>query len=1736
MKRSALLIALFLLFLGPLCRANTPADGDIVVHVFDTICDGQLYAHNGNSYSKPGDYTVVLTASDGRDSVVVLHLTVLDNVEVEYSDTICRGLTYNFNGQSLMQAGDYVARLHSAFGCDSVVTLHLYVADDATADIYDTICEGSQYLFHGQSCSQAGLYQTHLTSSAGCDSLVTLHLTVIPSTAGVLNATLCNGSFFYNDTTYLEPGVYTVVLANARGCDSVVTLNLSLLHTDVYDTICEGRSYLFNGNHYNIAGVYSARLISAGGCDSSVTLHLAVRNNVLVHVYDSICVGQSYSFNGTPITETGVYSDTLLGHYGCDSAVVLHLSVLTNFSSEFSQTICQGQSFLFNDTLRTVSGDYQARYVSRTGCDSVVTLHLTVADISRTDLYDTICDGATLLFNGQSLAAAGDYQARLTNRVGCDSIVVLHLALRGSNSSTVLNETICQGWSYNLNGQEITAAGDYQARMTTAEGCDSVVTLHLTVLEGKDTVVYDRICGPYAIADTVITQPGVYRVVLTAANGCDSVVSLHLNEPHSDISDTICEGAHYSFHGRNLTSEGTYQAVISTGAGCDSTVTLHLHVSPHKTNNVYDTICDGDMYVFFGSAYNHDGVYDVRLITNDGCDSVVRLHLHVVENAANVIYEDICAGEAYQIGDTAISTSGEYPVVLQTGRGCDSTVIVRLTVHDSSSYEFSDTICSNRSYRFNGRNLTQAGTYTAQLVNRFGCDSLVTLHLVVLQTSSSTLSDSICDGPYVFHGHTYTNPGTYTVRIPNAVGCDSVILLRLAALRSNRYDTICNGHSFTLNGEAYTTSGTYSVQYKSVSGCDSIVTLHLTVRDPVVTTQQASICEGHSYNFRGRTLTAAGVYSDTLVSRFGCDSVVTLRLTVIAAKLADLNDTICEGNTYNFNGRTLATAGEYPDTLTAASGCDSIVTLHLVVLQNSSADLYDTICDGRQYAFMGNNYTVAGDYPLLLTNRAGCDSLVTLHLAVLDRSFSDTYATICHSESYEFNGNVYTAPGTYRAALVNSVGCDSTASLHLTVRDSIYSDTHVVICQGDSVAFNGRVYNSTGRYSATLRSVTGCDSTAWLYLRVAEQYVTEVYDTICRDQFYHLAGQNLNQPGDYVAHLSSVDGCDSTVNLHLHVLDFYGVTADAYDTVCRGDYYYSNGNYYGLPGIYTVNLTSHLGCDSIVTLYLHVLENSTADVYDTVCQGESYLFNDTLCTQTGDYPVHLMNAVGCDSLVTLHLTVNPTSVADVYDTICDGGDYHFNDSIYTFQGDYPAHLLNRFGCDSTVTLHLTVLDNSSTELFDTICRGDSLLFNGQTLVVDGDYEAHLLNAVGCDSAVLLHLFVAESYILDIYDTVCAGQTYLFDGRTLARSGDYQAPFTTLLGCDSIVTLHLTVRDPVLFTYTTTNEAVVPLSGSITLSGLGAGWSYSVNGVPDGPLEGLASGNYTVTVADEFGCDTTVVIYVGKGCIDVGFTDLPDICADDHEADLPYTLTNGSAYSYNLRFSQEAHAQGFIDMDTVAFEFTDEIRLTLPAANDFYPRPDVYRLTVEFNDVICGPVPVTVDLKVLYSKAVLEQKWNDVIAVLNDRYNNPHGAGYLFDAFQWYKNGLPIPGETGSYLYLGPGVTFDYQALDEYSVLLRRQGETYSIMSCPIVPLPRQEQPYMSLCSNCAMLQHPGRSLELTNIAAPGVAVWYSMAGQQLGAYRIDSSNYSIPVPVVEGVYVLHITSGERHEAFKVLVR
>lgn len=142
-------------------------------------------------------------------------------------------------------------------------------------------------------------------------------------------------------------------------------------------------------------GTYTVTLysgIAEGKCmdDMTFTVNLPRIGAYIDTVHAVTCFGEPYMFNGVALWESGCFVDSALSVWGCDSITILDLYVAESYDTLVVDSVCSGVEYYLGDQLITQSGRYEAELISSYGCDSIVTLNLTVMETLDIDIDSVV--------------------------------------------------------------------------------------------------------------------------------------------------------------------------------------------------------------------------------------------------------------------------------------------------------------------------------------------------------------------------------------------------------------------------------------------------------------------------------------------------------------------------------------------------------------------------------------------------------------------------------------------------------------------------------------------------------------------------------------------------------------------------------------------------------------------------------------------------------------------------------------------------------------------------------------------------------------------------------------------------------------------------------------------------------------------------------------------------------------------------------------------------------------------------------------------------------------------------------------------------------------------------------------------------------------------------------------------------------------------------------------------------
>ncbi len=230
--------------------------------------------------------------------------------------------------------------------------------------------------------------------------------------------------------------------------------------------------------------------------------------------------------------------------------------------------------------------------------------------------------------------------------------------------------------------------------------------------------------------------------------------------------------------------------------------------------------------------------------------------------------------------------------------------------------------------------------------------------------------------------HTYTDPGAYlvTAEAIHSSGASELYqspdsLFVYAEYLHEISESICDGDSLLFEGSYYQEAGSFDVMYQSVHFCDSVWRLNLNLNPVYDVLLSESICAGDSVQFDGNWLTEEGDYSLNETSISGCDSLVNFSLTVFQPDSVFVSDEMCSGDSVFFEGNWYQTGGNYSVSFTNQNNCDSVMVLDLTehpvpgqpLISQVGDTLYTSDADSHLWYLDGGLLTETTDSMLVCT-------------------------------------------------------------------------------------------------------------------------------------------------------------------------------------------------------------------------------------------------------------------------------------------------------------------------------------------------------------------------------------------------------------------------------------------------------------------------------------------------------------------------------------------------------------------------------------------------------------------------------------------------------------------------------------------------------------------------------------------------------------------------------------------------
>ncbi len=518
---------------------------------FMKICENELpYTWQGVTFYEGGIQNITLQTPQGIDSIVSLNLTVYPTYETEEYMTVCpNALPVVWNGVTFNEAGTETVYLQTMYGCDSIMTMHLSVSETLTGEEYMTICDNElPYTWHGLTFTASGTQTLTLQSSQGCDSIVTLHLTVSPTQYGDDYLTIYDSQlpYIWQGVTFTGEGTQTVTLQTEHGCDSIVTLHLSVTPVPSGDTV-----YItYNGGSVSIINPFASSGVTVTNSGADVVVNSTQANVPYV-------VSGSSSNGSLTMNSTNAFFMAL-----SNLSLTSTSSAAINIASEVDVTLqLRGTSTLVDSASSLING---ALYAAGNLTISGGTLNVT-GNAKHGILVDgnmTVNSGTIHILNTDSDAIHGSSNLIWNNGT-------LDIVSAGSDGLDFTGTVTINNGNLSIN--------------TTTEGQRSVKATGTFTMTGGtlDMDVSGNDCKGIKGASDVILSGGTISLQVsgTGSNGISSDTNVTVSGANVTIVSTSEDGKCFKSDGTFLMSSGslnlTHSGNISKGISTVGDITIN---------------------------------------------------------------------------------------------------------------------------------------------------------------------------------------------------------------------------------------------------------------------------------------------------------------------------------------------------------------------------------------------------------------------------------------------------------------------------------------------------------------------------------------------------------------------------------------------------------------------------------------------------------------------------------------------------------------------------------------------------------------------------------------------------------------------------------------------------------------------------------------------------------------------------------------------------------------------------------------------------------------------------------------------------------------------------------------------------------------------------------------------------------------------------------------------------------
>lgn len=300
-------------------------------------------------------------------------------------------------------------------------------------------------------------------------------------------------------------------------------------------------------------------------------------------------------------------------------------------------------------------------------------------------------------------------------------------------------------------------------------------------------------------------------------------------------------------------------------------------------------------------------------------------------------------------------------------------------------------------------------------------------------------------------------------------------------------------------------------------------------------------CSKYTLPSKKKIITKSGTYTDTIKSWRGCDSIMTIKLTINQPSSSGIKVTACDSFVNPNNKAVYRKSGTYKVTITNKAGCDSVIAYFVTIGYKDTNFMYYNGC-GKATLSNGATVTKSGTYVYKFTTYLGCDSFDYHIVKINQPTTAKRSLKFCTFIVCPTNSSVsYKKPGIYYDTIKNYLGCDSAIEYTLNYATT-KSNISVTACNSYKSPSGKYTYTASGTYFDTLVGLNydGCDSFITINLKMTQATKIQLNPVVCKSYTSPSGIQTITSSKTIKDYIKGFKGCDSieyTINVTINKAD-----------------------------------------------------------------------------------------------------------------------------------------------------------------------------------------------------------------------------------------------------------------------------------------------------------------------------------------------------------------------------------------------------------------------------------------------------------------------------------------------------------------------------------------------------------------------------------------------------------------------